>query len=157
MKRITTIVLFLVLAATATVRAQMGIGVILGEPTGLSMKLSAGSASSFDAAAAWSFLQQEDRGGIPATGGSIYFHLDYQQYFDLVDVPSGRLPFFVGVGGKIYLGTDILALGVRIPLGVSYEFADVPLELFLEVAPGLLFFPSTTFDGGGGFGILYRL
>ena len=50
-----------------------------------------------------------------------------------------------------------LNVGVRIPLGLVYEFAEVPLEIFIEAAPGMDVFPDVQVNGGGGMGIRYRL
>jgi len=44
---------------------------------------------------------------------------------------------------------------VRIPIGVSYYFANDPLELFFEIVPILDLAPATEFSGNGGFGIRY--
>ena len=132
--------------AAGNVHAQTSVGVILGEPTGLSAKMWIGERSSIDLAVAWSFIQN----------GSIYAHADYQQHFTFPDLGVDRLLFFVGLGPKFYVG-DQLRIGLRIPLGAVYDFGDLPLEVFLELAPGILLFPETRIDGGGGIGIRYRL
>jgi hypothetical protein len=122
-----------------------GIGVLLGEPTGLSAKVRLGETSAIDAAAAWSFLDE----------GSFYFHADYLFHFpDVFTVDPGELPLYVGAGGKIALREDPF-VGVRIPVGVAYEFETVPLDVFFEVAPGVGLFPETSVDVGGGIGIRY--
>lgn len=146
MLRRSGVMLVLFLTCAAVVPAQVGIGVIVGEPTGLSVRYEASRASSFDGALAWSFLGT----------GSIYIHGDYLLFFDLFSVPEGRLPLYAGIGAKLYIGSDV-GVGARIPLGALYQFASVPLEIFLEIAPGLLLFPSTAPDAGGGLGIRFRL
>jgi hypothetical protein len=140
------LVVCLLVVTTAAATAQLSVGVILGEPTGLSAKLWVSDGASVDLAVAWSFIG----------GGSIYIHGDYQQHFRYADVPSGKLYFFVGAGPKMYIGDDV-QLGIRIPLGAVYEFEQAPLEVFIEAAPGLLLFPETNFDGSGGIGVRYRL
>ncbi|MFP4115299.1 MAG: hypothetical protein ACOCYX_00740 [Spirochaetota bacterium] len=135
----------LVLASAAT--AQTSLGVILGEPTGLSAKQWLSSDASLDLAVAWSFVPEN----------AFYVHVDYQQHFgDLgLNVDVGRLLFFAGIGPRIYMG-EALVIGGRIPLGVVYEFADAPIEMFLELAPGLNVYPRTEFTPFGGLGIRYR-
>lgn len=140
------LVIVLILLVGAAAFAQTSAGVILGEPTGLSAKQWVSDTSSFDAALAWSFLGT----------GAIYVHVDYQLHFDQFDVNSGTLLTFAGIGGRIYAGSD-LKIGGRIPLGVVYEFDQAPIEVFLELAPGLNLFPATGFDVSGGLGIRYRL
>ncbi len=141
-------VFILVLGALAVgpIAAQTSVGIILGEPTGLSAKQWLGEGASLDLAVAWSFIDT----------GSFYAHFDYQQHFDDLDIDEGDLLWFVGGGVKLSVGQQ-LNLGIRIPIGLAYEFAEVPLEVFLEAAPGMDLFPAVQFNGGGGIGIRYRL
>ena len=141
-------VFILVLGALAIgpISAQTSVGIILGEPTGLSAKQWLGEGSSLDLAVAWSFIDT----------GSFYVHLDYQQHFDDLDIDEGNLLWFVGGGAKLSVGQQ-LNLGIRIPIGLVYEFDSVPIEVFIEAAPGMDVFPAVQFNGGGGIGIRYRL
>ena len=138
----------LVLGALAIgpISAQTSVGIILGEPTGLSAKQWLGEGASLDLAVAWSFIDT----------GSFYVHLDYQQHFDDLDVDEGNLLWFVGGGAKLSVGQQ-LNLGIRIPIGLVYEFDSAPIEVFIEAAPGMDVFPAVQFNGGGGIGIRYRL
>lgn len=123
---------------------RLGLGVVLGEPTGISGKLWLSGTSAVDAVVAWSF-----------TDPAMSVHADYLFHFlDLISVEKGRLPFYVGIGAAVGLSADP-DVGVRIPAGVSYLFDTAPLDVFLEVAPILLLFPETTFDFSGGIGIRY--
>jgi hypothetical protein len=124
---------------------RLGLGVMLGEPTGLSAKVWLGGISAVDGGVAWSFVHN------PA----VSVHVDYLfHFFDVIPVKEGRLPLYVGIGGVLSASQDP-DLGVRIPVGVTYLFASAPLDLFLEVAPILLLFPATTFDFSGGVGIRF--
>ncbi len=140
-------VFILVLGALAVgpISAQTSVGIILGEPTGLSAKQWLGEGASLDLAVAWSFI-------VPP---SFYVHVDYQQHLDELDIDEGDLLFFVGLGLKLRVGQQ-LNLGVRIPLGLVYEFDGVPLEVFLEIAPVMDLFPAVAANAGGGIGIRYR-
>lgn len=140
--------------AAATLSAQpggaagggnFGLGVVLGEPTGISGKLWLGGTSAVDGVLAWSFAQN------PAVSvqADYLFH-----FFDLIAVPKGRLPLYVGVGAAVSI-SDNPDVGVRIPGGVTYLFDTAPLDVFLEIAPILLLFPATTFDFSGGAGIRF--
>jgi hypothetical protein len=121
---------------------RFGLGIILGEPTGLSAKLWTTSENAFDFGAAWSFKGD----------GHLLLQADYVWHiFHLIPVSSGRLPFYVGIGGRIILRDDPDA-GVRIPLGLDYIFADAPVDIFFELVPILDLAPETDFDLGGGIG-----
>ena len=139
-------ILVLVALATGPISAQTSVGIILGEPTGLSAKQWLGEGASLDLAVAWSFIDT----------GSFYVHIDYQQHFDDLDIDEGDLLWFVGGGAKLSVGQR-LNLGFRIPLGLVYQFTDAPLEVFIEAAPGMDLFPAVQFNGGGGVGIRFRL
>ncbi|TVQ97986.1 MAG: hypothetical protein EA403_14580 [Spirochaetaceae bacterium] len=139
--------LALVLAAPAAFadRGPFGLGIILGEPTGISAKLWLGDAHAIDAAFAWSFADE----------GSLYVHGNYLFHLhDLISVNTGRLPVYFGIGGKVNLRDDP-QVSVRIPIGLNYLFDSVPLDAFLELAPGIGLFPSTKADFGAGIGIRY--
>ena len=122
-----------------------GLGIILGEPTGLSAKLWTSSSNAFDFAAAWSFKGE----------GNMLLQADYVWHsFRLIHVLSGKLPLYYGIGGRVILSDDPL-LGVRIPLGLNYQFADAPIDIFLEIVPILDLIPATDFDLGGGLGVRF--
>lgn len=122
-----------------------GMGIILGEPTGLSAKLWTSNDNAFDFAAAWSF-----RGD-----GNLLLQADYVwHFFNLIPVSSGKLPLYVGIGGRVILANDP-QIGVRIPVGLDYLFANAPVDIFVELVPILDLAPSTNFGVGGGIGIRY--
>ena len=124
---------------------QTSVGVILGEPTGLSAKQWIGDRAALDVAVAWSFVNTS----------SLYVHVDYQHHFDDLDIDEGDLLWFAGIGGRVHLAQDV-RLGARFPLGLFYVFAEVPFELFFEVAPGMEIFPEPRFNMAGGIGVRYR-
>lgn len=148
----TVVVLLLALVTVAGVSAQTSVGVIAGEPTGLSVRQVLGGIASLDLAVAWSLVPR----GENEAGGSLYVHLDYQQYFEQINVDVVQLLFFVGIGPKIYL-SDVPVIGARVPVGLFYNFPDLPLEAFLEIAPGLNLIPATEFDVMGAIGLRYQL
>ena len=122
-----------------------GLGIILGEPTGLSAKLWTGSSNAFDFAAAWSFKGD----------GHMLLQADYVWHsFNLIKVSSGMLPLYYGIGGRVILADDPL-LGVRIPIGLNYQFDTAPIDIFAEIVPILDLIPSTDFDLGGGLGVRF--
>jgi hypothetical protein len=140
------ILLVVIVLICQNVQAEtFGIGVILGEPTGISAKLWIGDQMAIDLAAAWSFAKE----------GAFQLHADYLFHLmELIKVSEGKLPLYFGVGGRMKFGEDNL-FSVRIPVGLAYLFENVPLDVFLEVGPMLNLVPATEFDIGGGIGVRY--
>ena len=76
--------------------------------------------------------------------------------YDFITAEKGSIPFYYGAG--IHLksynnaGNQIYA---RVPLGVAYEVADFPFDIFFEFAPGIAVIPKpelvTNFAIGGRF------
>jgi hypothetical protein len=151
MKRIflTTAFLFLLSGMIQSVFAQadgFGIGVILGEPTGLSLKKWTSQRGAFDVGVGWSISTEY-----------LHVHADYLVHFmNAIGVNQGQLPLYLGLGASLNL-TDNTQFGARVPLGINYIFGDVPLDLFAEIAPGLRLVPDTHFMLEGGVGIRFWL
>ncbi|MBD3346933.1 MAG: hypothetical protein GF401_17910 [Chitinivibrionales bacterium] len=123
------------------------LGVIVGEPTGLSIKQWVSSKGAFDGAAAWSF----------AGGDFLHIHADYLIHnHRFIKVTRGSLPLYMGLGGVIRIaGAGKAHVGARIPFGMSYLFEGAPLDLFLEIAPIFELAPATQFDMSGGLGLRF--
>ena len=90
------VVLFALVAAVAAARPSgIGLGVIIGEPTGLSAKAWLSDNTAADAGAAWSVW-----GGYQA----LHIHADFLLHsFNVFPVDPGELPLYYGVGGRIKL------------------------------------------------------
>ncbi len=128
--------------AAAAGPAGFGLGVIVGEPTGLSAKAWLGGNVAVDAAAAWSFFGNS----------ALHLHADVLYHnFSLINVSAGELPLYYGVGGRIkFVETktdngDKFKLGVRVPVGLEYLFPAAPVGIFLELVPLLDVIPGTDF------------
>lgn len=133
------------LSSSAAQGSDLGLGLILGEPTGLSLKSWLGNRTALDFAAAWSF----------ANNDSLHFHADYLVHdFSQFKVKKGKLPLYYGIGGRVKTEKKS-RIGVRIPVGVCYIFEKTPLEIFFELAPLLDLVPKTDFGITGGIGIRY--
>jgi hypothetical protein len=141
------VAVLVVLFAGSGVRAQdgiLGLGVMIGEPTGISAKLMAGRGNAFSGGAAWSIASDV-----------FYFQVDYLRYFyDVFPVPEGALPLYAGVGGGATLKDDPV-LGPRVPLGLAYFLEETPVEVFAEVAPRVIVVPDTDFDVQGVVGVRF--
>ena len=123
-------------AGSAVSQGNFGMGVILGEPTGVSAKLWLTDRTAIDAAAAWSFSHE----------AALHLHADYLLHnFDLITVEQGRLPVHFGIGGRVKFEDDS-RFGIRIPVGLTYIFDGAPIDIFFEVVPILDLVPDTDFD-----------
>jgi hypothetical protein len=126
---------------------NIGLGVIFGEPTGLSAKIWMTENTGWDIGAAWSW----------SGDGHFHLHADYLFHnFNLFDVDKGSLPVYLGIGGRVLFRDNADdKIGVRFPIGVEYFFEDWPVAIFGEVVPILDLAPSTDGDINGGFGIRF--
>jgi hypothetical protein len=123
----------------------VGVGLIVGEPTGISGKYWTGSTTAFDAALAWSFVDEN----------AFQIHADYLFHnIRLITVSEGKLPFYYGIGARLKTANDI-KLGVRVPLGFAYLFQNVPIDIFVEVVPILDVIPKTDFQINAALGARY--
>ena len=142
--------IFLMLLFTETSEAQSRpgsteLGIILGEPTGISMKFWQTGSTAIDAAAAWSFGKNE----------SVHLHATYLKHHPL-EADRGILALYYGLGARTIMSNSA-KLGARIPVGLQYIMPDSRLSLFFEVAPIFDVMPSTSFGVNGGLGIRYFL
>ena len=135
----------MVFAGSAAAQGNFGLGIILGEPTGVSGKLWLTDRTAVDMAAAWSFSDEE----------AFHLHADYLLHnFDLISVSQGRLPIHFGVGARVKF-EDESKLGVRVPVGLTYIFDGAPLDIFFEIVPILDLIPDTEFDANAAIGIRF--
>lgn len=122
----------------------LGLGLIIGEPTGLSAKIWTSEKTAVDAGVAWSFVDN----------GFLHLHADMLLHSFVIDVDKGQLPLYYGLGAKLVLAND-LGLGIRIPFGMAYLFESAPIDIFIELVPVLDLIPATTFNFEGGIGARY--
>ena len=124
-------------ASAGSNSSGFGLGIMLGEPSGLSGKLWSGSENAFDFGLAWS----------TSNNSGAAFHADYIWHkFDMINVDQGALPFYYGIGVR-YRGRDNTDdnIGVRVPFGLEYLFSQSAFDVFLEVVPILDLTPDTDF------------
>jgi hypothetical protein len=128
----------------ATPRGPFGLGIIVGEPTGLDLKYFLNDENAIEGAVAWSFSGDTD----------VHIQVDYLYHFyDWIKVEKGLLPVFIGVGGRVaFVENADDKLGLRIPVGLSYEFEGGVVDVFGELVPVLELAPDTDFDFEGAIG-----
>jgi hypothetical protein len=125
-------------------KGTFGLGIILGEPTGISAKLYLQDDQAVQAAVGSAFL-----------GGGLQIHADYVFHpYILQTRDSFVLPVYVGPGVRLISYDDgrdsrYFALGGRGVAGLLFDFIEIPLDAFVEVAVVAEF----GFREGKGFGI----
>ena len=144
MKNIVFLLCLLGLLAVPSISAKKaGVGIILGDPTGLSFKLWQNQRFAIDIAAAWSFINEN----------RLHLHADYlvHNYDSLRDYD---LIWYYGLGVRVRLENPSW-IGVRGPFGITHLIKGSPLDLFLELVPILNLAPATDFDLNAGLGIRF--
>jgi hypothetical protein len=130
-------------SAASTAQEGFGIGIIIGEPTGISFKNWLSPTRAVDGAAAWSFEGND----------ALHLHADYLFHNgNLAKVEGGQLLLYYGLGARLKL-QDHSRFGVRIPFGAAYLLRASPLDFFLEIVPIMDLAPDTELEFNGGFGI----
>lgn len=133
-----------------------GLGVVIGDPTGLSFAYRPGDDWTLQAAAGWSLTRER-------------LHLNVDYLYTLVvleppETPQLAFPVYVGVGGRLRVDDDggwdddwdddwdDEGLGIRFPIGMAMLPKQVPFDVFVEIAPAVNLIPETEggFDGGIG-------
>jgi len=126
-------------------KGSFGVGLILGEPTGISARLYVAGDQAIQAAVGSAFV-----------GGGLQVHADYVWHpWVLEERPSLALVGYVGPGLRTILydagrgAEDYLAIGVRAVVGMVFDFREVPIDAFLEVG-GV---GEYAFEDAEGFGV----
>ena len=151
-------IVFLILAVVPAMAEKNGLGIglygkfITGDlATGGGVGLTIRYGSFPVIGLAWNFLPNS----FPLDGSLDYWIINY---------PIGNTKIFyyyLGVGGYFALmninsSDSYFNIGARVPLGLQAYFIE-PLELFIEVAPALVFYPTIrwTITGRLGFRIFF--
>ena len=110
-------------------KGSFGIGLVIGEPTGIAAKLYLDDDTAIQGAVGGAFI-----------GGGIVVQADYLLHpWILEDRDSFTMPLYLGPGVRFinYRGgsdTDYFAVGLRAVVGILFDFKEVPLDVFLEIA-----------------------
>jgi hypothetical protein len=148
------------LASTSTAEARpgggpggkLGLGLMVGEPSGVSMQLELGGPIGFARIGTALNLGI----GLDILGDNgLHGHLDYVWLVDdLVQSGSVQLPFYIGVGA-FFADRKGVGLGARMPVGVQIDFQKAPVQIFAEIALRLLLIDEVDLDVAGAIGFRY--
>ena len=135
---------FLISSQINAQESGFGLGMVIGDPTGISLKGWINDVNAIDATVSWSFYK----------AGFFNLTADYIWHFDVIPVIKGKLPLYVGPGASLGIGSDFW-FGARVPVGLDYIFEGAPFDIFVEIVPVLNLYPSTNFHFNGGIGARY--
>ena len=142
------IMLALVMLGAGTARAEggpFGLGLVVGQPTGLTGELKLTEHTALDGAVGIDLFDGRD----------FYFHLEFLYVLpELIHGGSVSLSAYLGIGGYVVAHRET-NVGARVPFGLSLEFTSVPLEIFAEIAFRLRFVPDVDPGIGGALGFRY--
>ena len=135
-------------AAPAAARADLGVGVFVGQPTGLDVKIGLERRTALDVVIGWDRLDD---------GRVDYAHATFLANLGVARGRSVLVPFRIGVGVAAYDGAgafgDEVNLAVRAPIELGLRFRRTPIELYGELAIKLTLVDGDDVDGDGGVGV----
>jgi len=150
---VTTFVFGIVLAARATpARADFGIGLFLGDPSGLDLKIGLTNRTGLDIVLGFDTFRD---------GRANYGHLTYLVTPLVAHGDSVLVPIRLGIGAALYGGSGDLDFAVRAPLEIALRLRNAPLEFYGELAVAFtLFDPNedafqADLQGGVGFRVFF--
>lgn len=132
---------------------RLGIGVSLGDPSGISYKYWADSTLAISGLSSFQ---------IRKNGSYFYTHLDFNkhQFFEKANWDAGYLGLFFGAG-LMYewkdFGMDDNFLTLRLPVGLNFHLHDLPFSFYFETAPHFTVYPDFHFFFNGNLGFRYYL
>ncbi len=130
----------------AAAGSGIGLGAVIGKPTGLTAKVWQGRTNALDFSAGWSLSGNH----IDLTGDYVWHN------YSLIPVSRGQFPVYYGMGGAVGIGEGPgIGMGIRIVGGLEYLFPDAPLDRFHEVAPVAVIFPDAGIDVHAGLGMRF--
>ena len=118
---------------------KLGVGAMLGTPTAAVGKYFLTPEIAVDLALGLNILRKRD---------GFHAHADLLWHpFVAIDGITFQAPFYIGAGVRFLSHDDISRIGLRIPLGISFDFTNQPIDLFAEFTPIVDFSVS---DAGRG-------
>jgi len=141
------VVFLLILSSTAFSQSKgFGLGIILGEPTGISAKYWTGGNTALDFGLGYSFEKHS----------RFHLHADYLFHTSDLFKTTENISFYYGPGARLRLVDEgDSRLGFRFDVGLVWIPRGAPIDVFVEIAPLLDIIPETDFSINGGIGVRY--
>lgn len=118
-----------------------GLGLELGEPDGLNGKYFVSPSTAIDFGLGYIYDHYY-------YGDGIHLYGDYLFHFLLTSQPAFDLPLYIGPGVRFwqfhYCVGNVCdyggsAVGIRMPVGITFDLNNVPLDIFVQLVPTLDF------------------
>lgn len=134
---------FWLFSSQASAQASgFGIGLMVGEPNGLTLKFNLTREQALDFRVGLQFNNVLDLQGNYLISP-----------FVLANTGDIILPAYFGIGGRMIFvdagNNDILLLGARVPFGLALQFTSAPVEIFAELGFSLFFINDVDVDIDG--------
>ena len=130
-------------ASAQVEKGAFGLGLIVGDPSGVSGKLYFTDDTAVDFAL-----------GVGVVEGGLTAHSDYLWHpFVVINEDKFVMPLYAGPGLRVLdrnnEGDDDFLLGIRGVTGLLFDFREIPLDVFVEFALVLDFVVSDGGDNNG--------
>lgn len=148
MKKLTKPILFFILVNIGNISfaqesGELGVGVILGNPTGPTIKYWLSEKTAWDLAIGF----QEDI--------SVHGDILFQSWEVFPQPQKGKIGGYLGVGAKVQEKKKDVLFGIRAVAGINYWTSKYPIEIFFELVPVFELSPNTDTDLEVGIGLRY--
>jgi hypothetical protein len=110
-------------------KGDFGMGVVLGNPTSLSVKYWTGDVTAIDASLGYRYGNTNE----------LYLNTDFLFHLWAIQKEEGLIKFYFGAGAGLGFISD-LSFSVRAPGGAALFLDSHPIELFAEIVPVLQIF-----------------
>ena len=137
MRRTVLVCSFLLLSLTVfSQKGDVGLGVNLGNPTGISAKFWTGDRTAVDASIGY-YISRINH---------LRLNADFLLHPWAFDSEQDLVRLYLGLGAGLGFASEI-SITLRFPVGAAYYFSGIPLEAFVELVPAV----QLVGPGGTGF------
>ncbi len=139
MKKVFLITIFILFGTVLVAQESgYGVGLIVGEPTGISGKYWLDETKAIDAGFAVGWF---------GVGTEFSLHTDYLYHINNLTKGKYKLPFYYGFGVRMrFASNSPVKFGIRGVAGVMMYLKKMPIDVFFEVAPSFRLLPTTGLD-----------
>ena len=152
--------LLLLIIAAKPIAAQdhgFGLGLILGEPTGISAKYWTSNDNAFDFGLGFGVGGDRIKyHGYYYGSSRVHFHVDYLWHSFNAIRSSERFPLYYGIGARFNNGGGYDgSFGIRGVFGIAWFPHSTPIDIFIELVPVFQVTPDAGLGFDAGMGIRY--
>ena len=125
----------------------VGLGIMVGQPTGVNAKIWLSKTSAIVLGGAYNFKNE-----------AMQVQADYLYHFNnAFPITTGKIPVYAGVGGTVSYKKNGLDpdYRIRIPVGLSYFLPTAPIDVFVEAVPVIIVKPESKVSLNGNVGVRY--